>query len=96
MQNGETTTVRQQHECQLIPFPAVRRVGLIRKLAKLMASYSPDGGERALYARLNIQHTAMVRRGMPPDVVERELRVLECAVRTELWGIVMRGGGDAA
>jgi Family of unknown function (DUF6074) len=87
MQNGETTTVRQQH---------VRRVGLIRKLAKLMASYSPDGGERALYARLNIQHTAMVRRGMPPDVVERELRALECAVRTELWGIVMRGGGDAA
>jgi hypothetical protein len=91
----QSVTKVQEPGCQLIPFPAVRRVGLIRKLARLMASYSPDGGERALYARLNIQYNAMVSRGMPPDVVERELRSLELAIRTELWGIVMRGG-DAA
>jgi len=91
----QSVTKVQEHECQLIPSPAVRRVGLIRKLARLMAGYSAEGGERALYARLNIQYNAMVSRGMAPDVVERELRSLESAIRTELWGIVMRGG-DAA
>jgi hypothetical protein len=80
---------------EIVPFPAVRRIGFIRKLARLMASYSPEGGERALYVRLNAQYSAMMKRGLSPEVVERELQALECAVRTELWGIVMRGG-DAA
>lgn len=95
MQSSETRVSKPQQQCVLIPFPAVRRIGLIRKLARLMASYSPEGGERALYARLNVQYNAMISRGMPSNVVERELRALEYAVRTELWGIVMRGG-DAA
>ena len=94
MQSSETTEM-QQHACQLIPFPAVRRVGLIRKLARLMASYSPEGGERALYARLNVQYNAMVSRGLSPELIERELRALELAVRAKLWTIV-RQGGDAA
>jgi hypothetical protein len=92
---GAKMTEKQQHGCQLIPFPAVRRVGLIRKLARLMASCSPEGGERTLYARLNVQYNAMVSRGLPPEAIECELRSLELAVRARLWSIVMQGG-DAA
>jgi hypothetical protein len=87
---------QQQQQCELIPFPAVRRVGLIRKLARLMASYSVEGGERALSARLNAQYIAMLRRGVRPRVIKRELEALERAIRIELTTIMMRGGNDDA
>lgn len=81
--------------CQVVPFPAVRRVGFIRSVARLMASYSPEGGERALIGRLNVQYRAMLRQGVAPDAADRELRSLELAVRAEHWAIVMRGGDVA-
>jgi len=81
--------------CQIMPFPSVRRIGFIRKLARLMAQYSADGGERTLAAHFNAQYTAMLRRGLPSEVIKRELRSLELAVRAQLWTIVMQGG-DAA
>ena len=79
-------------ECEVVPFPAARRVGFIRKQARLMAHYNPDAAERTLTAQLNAQRAAMLRRGIPPEVVERELRSLELAVRTKLWSIVTQGG----
>ena len=70
-------------------------LGYIRKLARLMARYRPEAAERTLNAHLNAQYAAMLRRGLSPEVVERELRALELAVRAKLWVIVMQGG-DAA
>jgi Family of unknown function (DUF6074) len=81
--------------CEVIPFPAVRRIGFIRRQARLLAHYNPDAAERTLAAQLNAQRAAMLRRSIPPEVVERELRSLELAVRTELWTIVMQSGGAA-
>jgi len=79
-----TTTTTTPMIAQVVPFPATRRIGLIRMLARSMARYSADGGERTLAARLDTQRTAMLHRGLPPNVVERELRALELAVRAEL------------
>jgi hypothetical protein len=81
--------------CEIVAFPSVRRVGYIRKMARLMARYRPEAAERTLNAHLNTQYAAMLRRGLPPEVVVRELRALELAVRANLWVIVMQGG-DAA
>ena len=53
-------------ECEVVPFPAARRVGFIRKQARLMAHYNPDAAERTLTAQLNAQRAAMLRRGIPP------------------------------
>ncbi len=80
---------------QVVPFPAVRRVGHISKLAHLLASYSPEGAQRALAARLNTQYAAMLRRGISPEAAECELRALERAIRARLWAVVMRGGDSA-
>ena len=82
-------------QCQVIPFPAVRRVGSIRKLARLLASYSEQGAERTLNAQLNAQYRAMLRRNIQPEIIEAELRSLELAIRTELW-MLLAQGGDAA
>lgn len=89
-------TVTQIDGCSadIVPFPAARRIGFIRKMARLMASYRPDAGERALQVRLDAIRSAMLRRGLRPDVVAREIRSLEFAIRARLWVIVM--GGDAA
>jgi hypothetical protein len=45
--------------------------------------------------RLNEARDAMLRRGLTPEVVAREVRSLELAIRAEPWTIVMQGG-DAA
>jgi hypothetical protein len=80
---------------KIVPFPAARRVGFIRTVAALMLSYRPDAAERTLNARLDATRSAMLRRGLAPEVVTREIRALEWAIRAKLWTIVMQGG-DAA
>jgi hypothetical protein len=81
---------------KVVPFPAARRVGFVRRMAELLASYHPDAAERTLSARLHATRSAMLRRGLPSEVVEREIRSLELAIRARMWVIVMQGGGDAA
>jgi len=80
---------------EIVPFPASRRIGIIRNMACMMASYRPVAAERTLRARLDATGTAMLRRGLSAEVVEREIRSLELAIRARLWVIVMQGG-DAA
>jgi uncharacterized protein DUF6074 len=80
---------------EIVPFPAARRIGFIRSVAALMLSYRPEAAERALNARLDATRTAMLRRGLSPEVAKREIRALELAIRARLWVIVMQGG-DAA
>ena len=60
-----------------------------------MASYRPDAAERVLLVRREATRSAMLRRGLRSEVVEREIRSLELAIRAELWTVVMRGGDVA-
>jgi Family of unknown function (DUF6074) len=80
---------------EIVPFPAARRIGFVRKMAELMASYRPDAAERTLRARLDATKDALLRRGISPEVAAHEVRSLELAIRAKLWSIVLRGG-DAA
>jgi hypothetical protein len=80
---------------EIVPFPAARRIGFIRSVAALMLSYRPEAAERTLSARLDATQSAMLRRGLSPEVVNREIRTLELAIRAKLWTIAMQGG-DAA
>ena len=83
-------------ECQIIAFPTVRRVNLIKNLAWQLASYGPDAAERTFARQLAQQRDAMTRRCLSPDVIERELHALETAVRAMHWKITLYGDGDAA
>jgi hypothetical protein len=80
---------------EVIAFPAARRIGFIRNMADSMLSYRPDAAERTLSARLDATRDAMLRRGLSPDVVDREIRSLELAIRAKLWTIIMQGGDVA-
>jgi hypothetical protein len=75
---------------EIVPFPAVRRVGFIRNMVRVMATYRADAAKRILQARLDATRAAMLRRGIRPDVVGREVRLLEMAIHTQLWTTVMQ------
>jgi hypothetical protein len=77
---------------EIVPFPAVRRVGFIRNMARVMATYRADAAERTLQARLDATRTAMLRKGIRPDVVGREVRSLEMAIRAKLRTVVTQNG----
>jgi hypothetical protein len=82
---------------EIVPFPLTHRVRSIRRMARMMASYSPEGGERALTTPLRQQYAALLRRGVAPEVAAREVRSFELAIRAQLWRLVLvREGGDGA
>jgi Family of unknown function (DUF6074) len=80
---------------EVLPFPATRRVGFIRKMAAVLATYSREGAEKTLAVRLDTARSVMLRKGIAPDVVEREVRALELAIRARLCVVVMQGGDVA-
>ena len=79
---------------EIVPFPAVRRVSLIRNMARLLATYSADAAERSCML-------ASTRRGMRCCGVASRLkwwrarRGLELAIRTRLWTVVTQSGDVA-
>ena len=75
---------------EIVPFPAVRRVGFIKNMARVMATYRADAAERTLQARLDATRAALLRKSITPQVAAREVRSLELAIRTKLWTIVMQ------
>lgn len=83
---------RAMHTCEIVPFPARHRIGYIRNMAWLLAGYQPAAAERTLVAQLNAQRQAMLRRGIRPDVVGREVYLLEHALRVALSDVMCDGG----
>jgi hypothetical protein len=37
----------------------------------------------------------MKRRGIDPDLIEKDLSSLECAIRTEMWRLTIQSDGAA-
>ncbi len=74
---------------KVLPFPLVRRRDLVARTAHSVAfrrlelgSRDPAAtGEKLLQAALKKQRETLMRRGVDPAAVERELRQLEAAVR---------------
>jgi hypothetical protein len=60
-----------------------------------MAKLPQKTAEKHLAHQLQIQAETMARRGIDPEAIENEIRALECAIRAELWHVVMSGGGAA-
>jgi hypothetical protein len=79
---------------QVLPFPSVRR-GSPRARAQTLIGYSDRGAERALAAQLRASREAMKRRGIDPDLIEKDLSSLECAIRTEMWRLTIQSDGAA-
>jgi Family of unknown function (DUF6074) len=79
----------------IVPFPPARRRRFIVKTAVRLVSVPAKTAEKLLAATLQQQATAMARKGVPPDLIERERRKLECAIRAELWRAILAPDGIA-
>ena len=86
---------------EIIPFPAAKRVGKIRRTAQLLDENTARGAEAYWRRTVSDLHRQMDRAGVPADRIEAELRSFFDAVQEELTrrsyaGRQSRPGGDAA
>jgi hypothetical protein len=80
---------------EIVPFPLIRRRGYIRRQAARIAEASPMTGEKLLAHAIRQQIATMERRGISGGSIAEQARALECAIRAELWRVVLQPGGAA-
>jgi hypothetical protein len=81
---------------RIVPFPRARHRTFIWRHAAHVASMTQDAGGLYLANQLKVQRETMTRRGIAPELIDRECKVLEAAIRVALWRIVMREPEGAA
>ena len=80
---------------RVLPFPRVRHRPFVAKHASNVAAMGETAGERYLGQQLQVQRQTMLKRGIAPDVVDKEVKALELGIRAALWRIVLTPGGAA-
>lgn len=75
----------------VFPFPILRRHGFIQKQAAHAAAMNADASARYVEHQIQVQREAMRRRGIAENLIARELRLMESAIRREL----LQATGDA-
>ena len=68
----------------ITPFPIARRRAFIQTQADRATCLRPDAAGRYLEYQLQVQRDAMRRRGVTEDLIARELKCMELAIRQEL------------
>jgi hypothetical protein len=68
----------------IVPFPIARRRVFIQKQADHATCLNPDAAQRYILYQLQVQRDAMRRRGVDEDIIARELKCMEAAIRQEL------------
>jgi hypothetical protein len=76
----------------ILPFPILRRHGFIEKQAAHAACMNPDAGVRYIEHQIQVQRDAMRRRGVAEDLIARELKLMDAAIRRELVQTLSTGG----
>ena len=76
----------------VLPFPILRRHGFIEKQAAHAACMNPDAAARYVEYQIQVQRDAMRRRGIAENLIARELKLMEAAIRRELVQALSTGG----
>ena len=76
----------------ILPFPILRRHGFIQKQAAHAACMNPNAAARYIEYQIQVQRDAMRRRGIAENLIARELKLMEAAIRRELVQALSTGG----
>jgi predicted GIY-YIG superfamily endonuclease len=76
----------------ILPFPILRRYGFISKQAAHAAGMNPDAAARYVEHQIQVQRDAMRRRGVAEDLIARELKLMDAAIRRALLQAQLTGG----
>lgn len=82
----------------IVPFPAARRVGKIRKTAHAMVTNGEPWAAKHLQQQLRRLAEGLARCGVPADEIAHHWNAFDTAVRVELWRLTRqprRPGGAA-
>ena len=79
----------------ILPFPLVCRRDFVPRNAARIAEPAPRTADKLLGYVVQVQVDTMVRRGIAPDLIEREAKSFENAIRGDLCRL-MRLGGDTS
>jgi hypothetical protein len=80
------TTVR------VLAFPPARRPHFIKWQAAYAAELPPDACDRYIRAHLELNRHDLLRKGVDPEAVQREIEFLEVAIRHGLCRALFGGG----
>lgn len=69
----------------VLPFPLSRRLDLIQRQAEYALALKPEKGEAHIQRQIQCQADALRRRGIPEEIVQRELSSMRAAIRAEMW-----------
>ena len=75
----------------VLPFPILRRHGFVQKQASHAACMNPDASARYLEYQIQVQRDAMQRRGVAEELIARELKLMEAAIRREVQDSISTG-----
>ncbi|MCK1507180.1 DUF6074 family protein [Bradyrhizobium sp. 18] len=78
---------------EMIPFPAARRVDLIRSIVRRALELPPQAGEHHIVRSVDLQATVLRRKGVAEALIVQERISLESTIRRHLWETVMRTRG---
>lgn len=83
---------------EVLPFPAVRRVELVERTARRMASVGAEEGDQLLLRFIEDEFDRQLRCGIAHGAIEADMIAFAHAVRAALWKEVIfsPGGGGRA
>jgi len=70
--------------CTVLPFPLARRRSMVERQARRYTELNPDAAERHIAYQVLVQANAMRRKGIGEELIERECRCFEDAIRALL------------
>jgi hypothetical protein len=65
----------------VLPFPLAKRRDMVQRQARRYTELNPDAAERHIEYQVQVQAAAMRRKGIAEDLIERECRSFENAIR---------------
>ena len=78
--------------CDIVPFPAVRRVGKVRRVVEVLWTKSGKGADRYWQQVIDGMRSQMTAAGLSEGQIDRELRAFSAVV----FHRIKQSGGDAA
>ena len=70
--------------CEIVPFPLAARVAFIRRHAEIVANLSVESSARHIAQQAKTQRDALARRGISESLINREIKSLENALRSDV------------
>lgn len=73
MRSSVVIPLKDRH-CEVIAFPASRRLGKIRRTAEVLSTRHGRGADRYWKQVIDLMRGQMAAAGLPADVIDRELK----------------------